>query len=93
MTTRRKLFVIVGGVVATGGTAALTGCREPVRSAVAVPDVVVADSRPGLVVLGGARRQSLGAAAVASPDGGLVYAVTRTLPARRPWSDSILRTG
>jgi hypothetical protein len=75
MTTRRNLFLIAGGVV---GTAALAGCREPAAVAVPkVPDVVVADSRRGLVVLGGTRPQALGAAAALSADGRLVYAVTR----------------
>lgn len=77
MTTRRNLFIIAGGVVATGGTVALAGCREPARTAAAVPDVLVAESRKGLVVLGGARPHGLGAQAAVSPDGGLVYAVTR----------------
>jgi hypothetical protein len=75
MTTRRNLFLIAGGVV---GTAALAGCREPQRSAaVAVPDLVVAESRRGLVVLGGARPHGLGAAAAVSADGRVAYAVTR----------------
>jgi hypothetical protein len=73
MTTRRNLFIIAGGVVALGG------CREPAATAgaVAVPDVLVADSRQGLVVLGGARPRGLGAEAVASADGSLIYAVAR----------------
>ena len=71
MTTRRNLFIIAGGAVA------LAGCREQARpAAVPVPDVLVADSRRGLVVLGGARPHGLGAAAAISPDGGLAYAVT-----------------
>ena len=78
MTTRRNLFIIAGGAVAAGGTAVLTGCRDREPVAVAVPDVLLADGRQGLVVLGGARPHRLGGAAVASPDGGLVYAVTRT---------------
>jgi len=43
---------------------------------VAVPDVVLAESRHGLVVLGGARPHGFGAAAV-SLDGGVVDAVNR----------------
>jgi hypothetical protein len=78
MTTRRDLLRIAGGVVATTGAAALTGCRdERTRNAVAVPDVVVADSRQGLVVLGGARPRGFGMAATVSADGGLVSAVIR----------------
>jgi hypothetical protein len=74
MTTRRDLFIIAGGVLAAGATA---GCREPARAAATtVPDVLVADSRAGLVLLGGARRTALGPAAAVRPDGGLVYAVT-----------------
>jgi hypothetical protein len=71
MTTRRNLFIIAGGAAVSAG------CRETSRAAVSVPDVLVADSRQGLVVLGGVRRRRLGAAAAASPDGRLVYAVTR----------------
>jgi hypothetical protein len=84
MTTRRNLFIIAGGAAATGAAASLTGCREqpsavaaPPDAAVAVPDVVLADSRTGLAVLGGARPQELGPAAALSPDGALVYAVMR----------------
>lgn len=78
MTTRRDLLRIAGGVLATTGTAALIGCRdEPARAAVAVPDVVLADSRPGLVVLGGVRPRGFGPAATVSADGGLVAAVIR----------------
>jgi hypothetical protein len=86
MTTRRNLLIIAGGVSGAGGMAVLTGCRDrgrpaaavpDVPAAVAVPDVLLAESRQGLVVLGGARPHGLGAAAAASLDGGLVYAVTR----------------
>jgi hypothetical protein len=78
MTTRRDLFLIAGGVVATGGSAAMAGCRdEPARAATAVPDVLVAECRQGLVVLGGARPGGFGAAATVSADGALVCAVTR----------------
>jgi hypothetical protein len=77
MTTRRDLFLIAGGLVAAG----TTGCREPVRApaaapGVTVPDVLVAESGPGLVILGGTRRHQLGPAAAVRPDGGLAYAVT-----------------
>ncbi len=77
MTTRRNLLIIAGGAAAAGGTAALAGCRDRGRAAVAVPDVVLAETRHGLVVLGGARTHGLGAEAVVSRDGGVVYAVTR----------------
>ena len=73
MTTRRSLFLIAGGAIA------LAGCREQARPTAAVPnvpDVLVADSRRGLVVLGGTRPHDLGAAAAVSPDGRLAYAVT-----------------
>ncbi|MCA2214174.1 hypothetical protein [Jidongwangia harbinensis] len=78
MTTRRDLFLLGGGLVA----AATTGCREPARTpaagpAVTVPDVLVAESGTGLVILGGTRRHLLGPAAAVRPDGGLAYAVTR----------------
>jgi hypothetical protein len=63
MTTRRDFFIIAGGVAAMGGTAVLTGCREQTTSAPAVPDVLLAESRHGLVVLGGARPHGLGSAA------------------------------
>jgi len=72
MTTRRNLFLIAGGVALTAG------CRdEPARAAVAVPDVVVAEGRQGLVVLGGARPRGFGPAATMSADGRLIYAVIR----------------
>lgn len=71
MTTRRNLFIIAGGAALTAG------CREEARAAVSVPDVVVAEGRRGLVVLGGARPGELGRDAVLSPDGTLAYAVTR----------------
>jgi hypothetical protein len=77
MTTRRDLFIIAGGVAAMGGTAVLTGCREQTTSAPAVPDVLLAESRHGLVVLGGARPHGLGSAATVSLDGGVAYAVNR----------------
>ena len=78
MTTRRTLFRIAGGSLAATTTAALTGCRDDQpRIATAVPDVVLADSRQGLVVLGGPRPRDFGPAAAVSADGGLVSAVTR----------------
>jgi hypothetical protein len=82
MTTRRNLLIIAGGVAAAGATAVLTGRGDRTQPGgaaepdAAVPDVLVADSRDGLVVLGGTRRHGLGRQAVASPDGRLVYAVT-----------------
>jgi hypothetical protein len=71
MTTRRDLLIIAGG------TAFLAGCREQSGAAPAVPDVLVAESRHGLVVLGGARPHGLGAAAAVSLDGGVACAVQR----------------
>jgi DNA-binding beta-propeller fold protein YncE len=82
MTTRRNLFIIAGGIAATGGTAALIGSRDRAPTPVAVlgpaavPDVLVADRRQGMVVVGGPRPLDFGTQAVASPDGRLVYAVT-----------------
>ena len=49
----------------------------PSDVATTVPDVVLADSRQGLLVLDRSGARPLGAAAVASPDGDLVYAVAR----------------
>jgi DNA-binding beta-propeller fold protein YncE len=73
MTTRRNLMIM------TAGAALLTACREQAGSPrVGVPDLVLADSRDGLVVLGGARADSLGTQAVASPDGTVVYAASAT---------------
>jgi DNA-binding beta-propeller fold protein YncE len=73
MTTRRSLLLLAGGVVA-----ATAGCRaRTVADVPDVPDVLVADSRKGLVVLGRGRRYRLGTAAAVSPDGALAYAVTR----------------
>ncbi|MEU4221338.1 hypothetical protein, partial [Actinoplanes sp. NPDC026623] len=71
MTSRRNLFIMAGGVALTAA------CREQPRAAVSVPDVVVAEGRRGLVVLGGARPRGLGRQAVLSPDGALACAVTR----------------
>jgi DNA-binding beta-propeller fold protein YncE len=79
MTTRRDLLIIAGGIATAGGTATLSGCREPAPAAATapdVPDVLVAESRAGLVILGGARRDRVGTAAAVRPDGGLIYAVT-----------------
>ncbi|GID91913.1 YncE family protein [Amorphoplanes digitatis] len=71
MTTRRNLFIIAGGAALTAA------CREPARATVSVPDLVVAEGRRGLVVLGGARPRDLGDQAVLSPDGALACAVSR----------------
>jgi hypothetical protein len=74
MTTRRDFLIIAGGALAAGAAA---GCRRAGGAvAAAVPDVLVADSRAGLVLLGGTRRTGLGPAAAVRPDGGLIYAVT-----------------
>jgi hypothetical protein len=86
MTTRRG-FLALGG----GAAAALLGAcsvREPSETremskrggpketGAKVPDVVLADSEHGLVVLGGARPGTPGARAAASADGRVVFAVT-----------------
>jgi hypothetical protein len=64
-------------LIVTAGAALLTACKEQSGSPrVAVPDLVLADSRDGLVVLGGARTDGLGARSVLSPDGRLVYAAS-----------------
>lgn len=81
MTTRRNLLILAGGVAAGGaGTAALMGSRagESVakESTATVPDVLLADSDRGLVVVGGARPGLVGTRAVAGPDGAVLYAVT-----------------
>jgi hypothetical protein len=78
MTTRRNLLLLAGGVAVTGGTAALIGARsgtEPV-AAVPLPGVLLAESRDGLVVLGGARPGRLGVRAASSADGRFVYAIS-----------------
>ena len=63
MTTRRNLLIIAGGATLLGG------CRDESRAggpgrAEAVPDVVLAETRQGLVVLGGPRPRLLGPTAV-----------------------------
>jgi hypothetical protein len=70
MTTRRKFLVMAGGAVLIGA------CTKEARAKeTSVPDVVLADSRHGLVVLGGARPATHGVRAAASADGRFVYAV------------------
>jgi len=80
MTTRRNLLIMAGGVAAAGGTAVLMGRRTGVDSGLTrvarTPDLVLADSRRGLVVLGGAHPGLLDGQATASADGRFVYAVT-----------------
>ncbi|WP_433717329.1 YncE family protein [Actinoplanes sp. CA-051413] len=71
MTTRRDLLIIAGGA------ALLSGCRDEPRRAVSVPDVVVAGTREGLVVLGGPHRRGLGREAVTSADGAAAGALGR----------------
>ena len=75
MTTRRDLLIIASGATL------LAGCRdEPPGArgrAVPVPDVVVAETRQGLVVLGGPHPRGLGREAVTSADGRLAGALTR----------------
>ncbi|MFI5890049.1 YncE family protein [Actinoplanes sp. NPDC051513] len=76
MTTRRGFLALAGGA-----TAALLGAcssREPSsgkKPGTKVPDVVLADSEQGLVVLGGARPATHGKRAAASADGRVVFAV------------------
>jgi hypothetical protein len=73
MTTRRTFLGL------TGGTAlVLAGACDGPRAddEQRVPDVVLVDSRKGLVVLGGARPGMPGMRAAASADGQFVYAVT-----------------
>jgi hypothetical protein len=70
MTTRRDLLIIAGGATL------LAGCRDEPRPAVPVPDVVVAETRQGLVVLGGPQPRGLGREAVTSPDGRLAGVLT-----------------
>jgi hypothetical protein len=71
MTTRRNLLIMAGGAALLGG------CRESAGApaAAAVPDVLLAESGAGLMVLGGARPGALGAQATARLDGALIYAV------------------
>jgi hypothetical protein len=76
MTTRRDLLIIAGGATL------LAGCRDEPRqavsaTAVSVPDVVLAETRQGLVVLGGPHPRGLGPEAVASTDGRYAGALTR----------------
>jgi len=77
MTTRRNLLIIAGGATLLGG------CRDESRPggsgrAQSVPDVVLAETRQGLVVLGGPHPRLLGPTAVTSPDGRLAGTLTRT---------------
>jgi len=76
MTTRRDLLIIAGGA------ALLSGCRDEPRRAARVPDVVVAETRQGLVVLGGPHPRVLGQTAVTSADGR--FATALTLAGGRP---------
>lgn len=76
MTTRRNVLILAGGIAVAGGTAALIGTRPGTGKAGSVPDVLLAESRNGLVVLGGAHPAGLGTQAAASADGRFVYAVT-----------------
>jgi hypothetical protein len=71
MTTRRDLLIVAGGA------ALLSGCRDEPRRAVPVPDVVVAGTRKGLVVLGGPHPRGLGREAVTSADGAIAGALGR----------------
>jgi hypothetical protein len=72
MTTRRNLLIIAGGATL------LSACRdEPRPAAVSVPDVVLAETRQGLVVLGGPHPRALGREAVTSADGRIAGALGR----------------
>ncbi|WP_433362725.1 YncE family protein [Actinoplanes sp. CA-142083] len=72
MTTRRGFLALAGGTT----VALLGGCSgKPEKEPAKVPDVVLADSEQGLVVLGGARPARHGPRAAASADGRVVFAV------------------
>jgi hypothetical protein len=72
MTTRRNLLIIAGGATL------LSGCRdEPRAAATPVPDVVLAETRQGLMVLGGPQPRALGREAVTSADGRIAGALGR----------------
>ena len=73
MTTRRRFLTLAGA----GAAALIGGCESPRadRRGTTVPDVVLAESSKGLVVLGGARPGAPGARAAASADGRLICAV------------------
>jgi hypothetical protein len=58
-----------------GGAKAVAGDKGGAKAGAAVPDVVLADSDSGLVVLSGARPSAHGRNAAASPDGRVVFAV------------------
>ncbi|OJF13573.1 hypothetical protein [Couchioplanes caeruleus] len=69
MTTRRTFLILAGAA------AGVAGCRSPRRTAtMAVPDVLIAETAGGLVVLDGSRARDLGTRAATSPDGAFVYA-------------------
>ncbi|MBU2669645.1 hypothetical protein KOI35_39655 [Actinoplanes bogorensis] len=74
MTTRRSFLALSGGVLAAS---ALAACREPEASAAppvaAVPDVLLAGSRGGLVRSTGTDTRVLGAHAALSRDGAIAY--------------------
>jgi hypothetical protein len=76
MTTRRNLLIIAGGATLLGGCRDAPRPDRPGRAA-SVPDVVLAETRQGLAVLGGPHPRTLGPTAVASADGRLAGAVTR----------------
>ena len=89
MTTRRNLLIIAGGATLLGG------CRDESRPggsdrAEAVPDVVLAETRQGLVVLGGPHPRLLGPTAVTSPDGRLAGTLTRHLRPAGPDTADVL---
>lgn len=69
MTTRRSFLLLAG----SGLALAAAGCRETAHAATSVPDVLLADSDRGLLRLGPAGEQTLGAAA-ATFDGSHLYA-------------------
>jgi hypothetical protein len=74
MTTRRDLLLMAAG------TALLTACRDTRPPGVAVPDMVLADSDAGLLILGPDHRvEKPTANAVVSFDGALVYAASPTV--------------
>ncbi|MEV4346863.1 hypothetical protein AB0J83_20585 [Actinoplanes sp. NPDC049596] len=82
MTTRRSFLALSGGALAA---ASLGACRSrpAVATATPVPDLLLADTKRGLVRLSGAESRLVGAGAALSRDGAVAYvaegtALTRT---------------
>ena len=87
MTTRRNLLLLAGSGLA------LAGCREPARAATVAttPDLLLADSDRGLIRLGPAGEQVLGAAASAF-DGAHLYAAGDGLDQINPVNGAVVRS-